>query len=115
VHLRHPTIRSDSTKDAIEDIVTVLRALNSHCLAHDRATTGENLEIRHSPSARRDMTSGGGKGAKGGGGGFVEEGAHRAGLSEESLHCNCVVVFLYRLAYICSIERGRRYLSLDRR
>ena len=102
--LRLPTIRSDSATDTIQDIVAVLCALNSHCLAHDRATTGQDLEVGHGPSARRNMTSGGREGTKSGGGGFVEEGTHGTGLSKESLHCNYVVMDLYRVDVLIQLR-----------
>ena len=53
------------------------------------------------------MTSCGREGTKGGGGGFAEEGTHGTRLSEESLHCDYVVMYLYRVGVTRSIERMR--------
>lgn len=60
VDLCLPTVCTDSAKDAIQRIGAGLGSLGIHCLAHNRAPAGEDLEIGHGPSAGRNMASGGG-------------------------------------------------------
>ena len=83
-----PAVGADSAKDAIERIGAGLCSLDIHCLAHDRAPASEDLKVGHGSSAGGNMASGGGEGSKSGGRCLVEERAHRARLSEESLHYN---------------------------
>ena len=82
-----PTIGPDAAKDAVQRVGTGLGSLGDHCLPHDRAPASEDLEIRHGSSTRRNMASGRGERSKSGGRCLVEEGAHGAGLPEESVHC----------------------------
>ncbi len=84
--LRLPTVGPDPSKNAAEAHIAGFGALDGHGLAHYRASTAQHLKVGDCPSTGRDMTSRGGKRAKRGGGGFVEEGAHRARLPEEGFH-----------------------------
>ena len=86
MQFRFSTVGSGPSEDATEGRNTTLCALNGHCLAHYGATTSENLQIGHGASARRNAASGRRQGAKSGGRCFAQEWAHRAGLTEKSLH-----------------------------
>ena len=61
------TIGPNSTEHSIETAISSLSSLHCHCFAHNRAATGENLEVGHASPTWRGMTSGGGEGAKSGG------------------------------------------------
>lgn len=68
------------------------RALHRQRLAHNGASTGENLQVGHGAAA--GATTGAGTGgrserAQSGGRGALEEWAHGPRLVEEGLHINC--------------------------
>jgi len=92
--LRFSSIGPNSTKDSIEGAMAGLCTLDSHSLPHDWTASAEDLKIGHGPSTRRDMASGGGESAKGGGGCFVEERAHVTGLAKKSVHGDKVMGIL---------------------
>jgi hypothetical protein len=62
--------------------------LDGERLAHNRAATTENLEVRHATSPGGNIVAGsrGGERAEGGGGGLREERAHGPRLAQKSLH-----------------------------
>lgn len=86
VHFRLSTVGSGPSEDATEARDATLCALHGHCFAHDRATASKNLQVGHGASAGRNVASGCGQRAKGGGRRFAQERAHGPGLTEKSLH-----------------------------
>ena len=86
VELRLAAVGSGATEGSIERVAMGLGTLHNHCLPHDWATVGQDLEVRHGPSTRRGMAGGGGKGAESGGRRFVKKRAHGAPLGEQSVH-----------------------------
>src|SRR2546421_3429089 len=68
----HPTIYSGKGS------IAALSPLNSERLAHDRAATGKNLQVRQGPTAGRSLVAGRGRQrAKSRWRRLVEEGTHR--------------------------------------
>ncbi len=81
-----PTVGSNPSKNAIEARIAGFCTLDSHGLAHYRASPAQNLKVGDCASTGRDMSGRCRKRAECGGGGFVEEWAHRARLPEEGFH-----------------------------
>ncbi len=55
MHFGFPSIVSDSAKNAIEGAMACFGTLHGHGFSHHWATAGEELEIGHGPTARRNM------------------------------------------------------------
>ena len=66
---------------------TVLGRLDSHGLAHDRASVGEDLQLGHGAAAGRSLGAGGRReSTESGGGGRFHERAHGLGLADDGVH-----------------------------
>lgn len=80
---------SSATTVNASHCVSVVSALDDQCLAHDRATTCENLKVGHAPAAGRGTVGRGGRsgqGSKGFHGSLLKEWADAAGLAEKGFH-----------------------------
>lgn len=75
------TVSPQSLENAIEARAAALCGLHSHCLAHDRTSARDDLEVRNCPSAGRNPTGGGGETAEGCGASGFQEWTHGARLS----------------------------------
>ena len=80
------SVRPQSFENGVEARVATLRSLHRHCLTHDGASARNDLEVGNCPSAGRKPTGGGRETAEGCGASGFQERAHRARLSEESVH-----------------------------
>jgi hypothetical protein len=95
-------VRTNTAESSGECTAAAASTLDGERLAHDRATTTENLEVRHATSSGRNIVAGGrgGERAEGGGRGLREERAHGPRLAQKSLH-----VGQWRIQYVCETLR----------
>jgi hypothetical protein len=82
-------VGSRATESAREQGVGA-SALDSQCLAHDRALSGSDLQVGH---IGLDSIGAGAERAKCGGRSLVQEWAHAARLTEKGLHIDVFVLF----------------------
>jgi hypothetical protein len=77
-----------ATKGTGKSIVAQTGRLDRQGLAHDRAATGDDLEVAHGTATRRSVLDigAGGHGPQSCGRGLVQKGTHGPGLTEECLH-----------------------------